>query len=101
MRLQYGRALAAAMCMLLDIVAVGPMAPSAHAAATVAAFPTKPVRVLVPQTPGSSADFFARVVFERLREKWAVPVVIDNRAGAGGAISMELLKQAIPDGHTL
>ncbi|MBI3043175.1 MAG: tripartite tricarboxylate transporter substrate binding protein [Betaproteobacteria bacterium] len=65
------------------------------------AYPARPVRVIVPQTPGSSADFFARVVSERLNEKWDVPVVVDNRPGAGGAISLELLKQATPDGHTL
>ncbi|HKA43439.1 MAG TPA: tripartite tricarboxylate transporter substrate binding protein [Burkholderiales bacterium] len=100
MRLRYGLALAASTGVLLDVVAAGPVVPGAHAAA-IDAFPTKPVRVLVPQTPGSSADFFARVVFERLREKWGIPVVVDNRAGAGGAISMELLKQATPDGHTL
>lgn len=66
-----------------------------------AAYPARPVRVLVPQTPGSSADFFARAVSERLQDKWGVPVVVDNRPGAGGAISLELLKQATPDGHTL
>ena len=73
-----------------------------HAAqATGASFPVRPVRVLVPQTPGSSADFFARAVSERLQDKWGVPVVVDNRPGAGGAISLELLKQATPDGYTL
>ena len=70
-------------------------------AAQLAEFPTKPVRVIVPQTPGSSVDFFARVVAERLHEKWAVPVVVDNRPGAGGAISMELASQATPDGYTV
>ena len=65
------------------------------------AYPTKPARVIVPQTPGSSVDFFARVVSERLHEKWGVPVVVDNRPGAGGAISMELVKHANPDGYTL
>jgi tripartite-type tricarboxylate transporter receptor subunit TctC len=64
-------------------------------------YPARPVRVLVPQTPGSSADFFARAVSDRLQEKWGVPVVVDNRPGAGGALSLELLKQAAPDGHTL
>ena len=73
-----------------------------HAAqATSVSFPVRPVRVIVPQTPGSSADFFARAVSERLQEKWGVPVVVDNRPGAGGAISLELLKQATPDGYTL
>lgn len=64
-------------------------------------YPGKPVRILVPQTPGSSADFFARVVSERLNEKWGVPVVVDNRAGAGGAIAMEIVANSTPDGYTL
>jgi tripartite-type tricarboxylate transporter receptor subunit TctC len=64
-------------------------------------YPTRPVRVIVPQTPGSSADFFARVVAERLNEKWGVPVVVDNRPGAGGALSMELVSNATADGYTL
>lgn len=76
-------------------------ASTGYAAGTDAAFPARPVRIVVPQTPGSTVDFFARVVAERLSGKWGVPVVVENRAGAGGAISMEIVKQATPDGHTL
>lgn len=64
-------------------------------------FPTKPVRVIVPQTAGSSADFFARALGEMLSEKWSVPVVVDNRPGAGGSIAMELVAKATADGYTL
>lgn len=74
---------------------------SAKGAAQEVSFPTRPVRIVVPQTPGSSVDFFARVVSERLNERWNVPVVVDNRPGAGGAISMEIVAKATPDGHTL
>lgn len=78
-------------------------AKAAHEAAGArnAAFPTKPVRVIVPQTPGSSADFFARLVGEMLSEKWKVPVVVDNRPGAGGSIAMDALAKANADGYTL
>ena len=71
------------------------------ASAPAVRYPTKPLRIVVPQTPGSSVDFFARVVAERLNERWGVPVVVDNRPGAGGAISMEIVARATPDGYTL
>src|SRR2546423_13519955 len=64
-------------------------------------FPVKPVRVMVPQTAGSSADFFARLLGELLSERWSVPVVVDNRAGAGGSIAMEAVAKANPDGYTI
>jgi tripartite-type tricarboxylate transporter receptor subunit TctC len=69
--------------------------------AAAAPFPAKPVRVIVPQTAGSSADFFARALGEMLSEKWGVPVVVDNRPGAGGSIAMEIVAKATPDGHTV
>lgn len=71
----------------------------AHAQDT--AFPARAVRIVVPQTPGSTVDVFARLVGERLNEKWGVPVLVDNRPGAGGAISMEMVAKAAPDGYTL
>jgi tripartite-type tricarboxylate transporter receptor subunit TctC len=64
-------------------------------------YPTKPVRLIVPQTAGSSADFFARALGDMLSEKWSVPVVVDNRPGAGGSIAMEIVAKASPDGYTL
>ena len=73
----------------------------ALAAGAVHAFPTKPVRIIVPQTPGGASDALARIVGQRLQEKWGQPVVIDNRAGAGGNIGMDAVAKSLPDGHTL
>jgi tripartite-type tricarboxylate transporter receptor subunit TctC len=66
-----------------------------------AAFPAHPVRMVVPQTPGSTVDVFARLIGAKLNEKWGVPVIIDNRPGAGGVISMEMVSKAPADGYTL
>src|SRR4029077_15839591 len=74
---------------------------SEKASAPSADFPLKPVRVMVPQTPGSSADFFARLIGEMLSEKWKVPVVIDNRSGAGGIVAMDAVAKSNADGYTL
>lgn len=64
-------------------------------------YPSKPVRLLVPSTPGGSVDTLARTVGQKLTEKWNQQVVVDNRSGAGGAIAAELTAQAAPDGYTL
>ena len=59
-------------------------------------FPTRTVRILVPQTPGGASDALARVVAQKLSEKWAQPVVVENRAGAGGNVGMEVVAQGAP-----
>jgi len=64
-------------------------------------FPNKAVRILVPQTPGGASDALARVVAQKLSEKWGQPVVVENRAGAGGNVGMEVVAQAAPDGYLL
>ncbi len=66
-----------------------------------ASFPTKPVRIVVPQTPGGASDALARMVGQKLSEKWGQPVVIENRAGAGGNIGMDVVAKAPGDGYTL
>jgi hypothetical protein len=53
-------------------------------------FLSKPVRIVVPQTPGGASDALARIVGQKLSEKWGQAVVIENRAGAGGNVGMEL-----------
>lgn len=74
----------------------------AAAGCTVAAdFPTHPVRIIVPFPPGGGADVVARLVSQRLSEKWGQPVVVDNRPGAGGNVAAEIAASAGADGHTL
>ena len=64
-------------------------------------FPVRPVRIVVPSTPGGALDVIARAVAPALTEKWKQQVVIDNRAGAGGIIGTEITAKSTPDGHTL
>ncbi|MBM3358158.1 MAG: tripartite tricarboxylate transporter substrate binding protein [Betaproteobacteria bacterium] len=64
-------------------------------------FPNRPIRLLVPNAPGSSVDTLSRIVAAKLSEVIGQQVVIDNRAGAGGIIGMEIAKAANPDGYTL
>ena len=72
-----------------------------HSYSFAQAFPTKPVRIVVPQTPGGASDALARIVGQKLSEKWGQPVVIENRAGAGGNIGMDVVAKAPGDGYTL
>ena len=63
-------------------------------------WPTKPVRILVPFPPGGAADAMPRIIGEKLSARFNQPFVIENRAGATGAIAGELLSRAEPDGYT-
>jgi tripartite-type tricarboxylate transporter receptor subunit TctC len=64
-------------------------------------FPHKPIRMLVPFSPGSQTDILARWVGEKMGESWGQQVVVDNRPSAGGTIASEYVLAANPDGHTL
>jgi tripartite-type tricarboxylate transporter receptor subunit TctC len=64
-------------------------------------YPSKPVRVIVSFTPGSSTDIVGRVVMQKVSEYWGQPAVIENRAGAGGSIGSNVVATAAPDGYTL
>ena len=86
--------------LLLAAMAVAAVAHPALAA-DAAAFPSKPVRLIVPFTPGGSTDILARAIGQKLSESWRQPVVVENRPGAGGAIGMELAAKAPADGTTM
>jgi len=64
-------------------------------------YPTKSIRLMMPNAPGSSNDTLARIVATHLGEAIGQPIVVDNRAGAGGVVGMEIGKNAVPDGYTL
>ena len=74
----------------------------AHAAAAAGdKWPSKPVRMIVPFSPGAASDVLSRIVGQRLSEIYGQQFVADNRPGAGGLIGSQLAKQAVPDGYTL
>jgi tripartite-type tricarboxylate transporter receptor subunit TctC len=65
------------------------------------AYPTKPVRLIISFTPGSSTDIIGRAVAAKLQEVWGQPVVAENRPGAGGTVGSEFVVRSDPDGYTL
>lgn len=66
----------------------------------VEAYPTRPIRLIIPFGPGASNDIVARIIAPRMSEGLGQSVVVDNRTGAGGIVAAELVAQAQPDGHT-
>ncbi|MBV8536225.1 MAG: tripartite tricarboxylate transporter substrate binding protein, partial [Alphaproteobacteria bacterium] len=65
------------------------------------AWPSKPVRVIVPFTAGSATDIMARTVVQRMSEQLGQPFVVEDRPGAGGTIGVGLVARAEPDGYTV
>ncbi|MFZ9440929.1 MAG: Bug family tripartite tricarboxylate transporter substrate binding protein [Hylemonella sp.] len=65
------------------------------------AFPSKPIKIIVPFPAGGTTDIVARIVGQRMSESMGQPVLVDNRGGAGGAIGADLVAKAAPDGYTL
>jgi len=64
-------------------------------------WPSKPITIIVPSTPGGSTDASARLIGEPLSRALGQPVIIDNRPGASGNLGTELVARAQPDGYTL
>jgi len=64
-------------------------------------FPTKPLQIIVPLAPGGGTDLLARVIADKLRDKFGQPVTVENRSGAAGNIGADAVFKAAPDGHTL
>ena len=65
------------------------------------AYPSKPVRVIIPYPPGSTPDIVGRTVSDRLQKALGQPFVVENRTGAGGNIGTDAVAKSAPDGHTL
>jgi tripartite-type tricarboxylate transporter receptor subunit TctC len=70
-------------------------------AASAQNYPVRPVRIVVPFSPGGATDIVTRIVAQRLTELWGQTVVVDNRAGAAGNIGGDIVAKAVPDGYTL
>jgi tripartite-type tricarboxylate transporter receptor subunit TctC len=86
------RTLLAAAATVLSLAA-GPLAAQD--------FPSKPIRFIVPYAPGGTTDLVARTVGAHMAQTLGQPVIIDNRAGAGGNIGMDAVAKAAPDGYTV
>ncbi len=83
------------------LVAAALLALASHAFAQEAPFPSRPLRIIVPFTPGSVTDVLGRSVSDKLAASLGQPVVVENRPGAGGTIGIAQVAKAAPDGYTL
>ena len=84
-----------AVALMLGAVCIQPVA------ARAADWPTRPIRIIAPSTPGGAADMFARLLCEQFSETLHERCFVENRAGAGGLIGTAATAQAAPDGYTL
>jgi tripartite-type tricarboxylate transporter receptor subunit TctC len=82
----------------LALLTTGASAQSKHDAQN---YPTRPIRIIVPNPASGPTDFTARLIAQRMTEVWGQQIIIDNRAGAGGIIAHEIAAKATPDGYTL
>lgn len=87
--------------LLSTCLAAAPMALAAQKPGPASAYPNRPIRVVVPFTPGGQPDIFSRMVAEKLSQALGQQMVVDNRPGAGGTMGSRIVAEAIPDGYTL
>ena len=86
---------------LIVLAVCGVMAIVAMSSAAAQSYPVRPLRFIVPFPPGGSTDTYARIIGVKLGEGLGQPVVLDNRAGAGGALGAEIAARATPDGYNI
>ena len=90
------------IAFIIAAVAAGMAGSQAHAAAVERSdYPVRPIRVIVPNAPGSTTDLLGRIVFTRMSERLGKQLVVDNRPGAGGTLGMDIASHAAPDGYTI
>ncbi len=70
-------------------------------AAQTSNYPSKPIRMIVPVAPGGGADITTRTIGQKLAERFSQQIIVDNRAGAGGIVGLEILAHSAPDGYTI
>jgi len=85
------------MLMLLPLAMIG----STGASGAQGSFPDKPIRIIVPFTPGTGIDILARTLGQKMGEDWKTAVIVENKPGASGNIGTEAAAKAQPDGYTL
>ena len=85
---------------LLAILGIAVAAFTAHDAAA-QAYPSKPVRIIVPYPAGGTSDILARTLGQKLSEMWNQPVIVENKPGANGNVGADFVAKAAPDGYTL
>jgi len=88
-------------CITNAIALLGICIAAGVAQAADSAYPTRPVRLVVPFSPGGGVDATARIIAPKLSESMGQHWVVDNRAGAGGNLASEIVARASPDGHTV
>ena len=63
-------------------------------------FPNRPIRIVIPYSPGSVTDVFARIIGQNMQEQWKGSIVVESKSGANGSIAAEEVARAAPDGYT-
>src|SRR5690349_18615386 len=85
----------------MRLAAAAAALPAMPRIASALGYPTRPIRLIAPFPPGGVVDLFSRLLSEPLSERLGQPVIVENRAGAGGNVGTEVAVRAAPDGYTL